>query len=499
MNLDQKPDVDPVDVAGLSDDLVYLIKKARTSYLAFYTLFALRPEAKKAVGRLQTFLCVRVQSVADSAIGKRQSTSCPPQHSKSDCLVRLAIAWLMGYRPGIQIGLACYDYKLVEELSMAARAVVAHPWYKLVFPESNGVEPQLCRIVNWGTCQGSRLRAVSIGKKLVGRRVDWFIGDDIYPGREEVEKPNLRAKVRRWFFADCMTRLSPSAIVWMVGTRWHPEDLCGYLLSDAYSKQLETFGVSQEIYEHVNLPALADPTEDQPDLLGRKSGESLCPEMGRDEKFLKAAKGIQPPYEWESQYMGRPKTAGSGQVDLTRLEYIDSISELPDEMRFARGWDLATKENTRNDFTVGAKCGWHEETQTFYILDIWRKKLRWPKLKPRITGLSKMEHRDPIIPIHRIGVEAVSGFDIGAMELMTELRGQVKVEIRNPGRQDKLTRAMPWFNRVEAGRVVLLRGQWNRDFLAELDVFPDGEHDDQVDAVTIAHEVLTKRLKISAS
>jgi predicted phage terminase large subunit-like protein len=492
--------IDPADEAGLSRDLVYLIKKARTSYLAFYTLFALRPEAKRVIGPLQKFLCSLFQGVADGKGEKRQTTSCPPQHSKSDVLVRTAIAWLMGRFPGIQIGLACYDYALVEELSLASRDVVGHPWYPLVFPESGGVDPRLKRIVNWGTVQGSRLRAVSIGRKLVGRRVDWFIGDDIYPGRDEVESPILRNRVRRWFFADCITRLSPGAVVWLLGTRWHPEDLCGYLHSDEFRKQLEASKVEGETYHHTNLPALAEPSEGNPDPLGREHGQPLCPEMGRDAAFLKAARSTQPAYEWESQYQGHPRTPGSGQVDVTRLEWIDSLAQLPSEgLAFTRGWDLATKEKQRHDFTVGAKCAWHEATETFYILDVWRKKLRWPKLKPRITGLSKMESMSTSMPVTRIGVEAVGGFDIAAMELRMELQGRVRVEIRNPGRLDKLNRAMPWFNRVEVGKVCLLRAEWNRDFLREIEVFPDGDHDDQVDAVTIAHEVLTKRLRIVAA
>jgi predicted phage terminase large subunit-like protein len=282
----------------------------------------------------------------------------------------------------------------------------------------------------------------------------------------------------------------------MVGTRWHPEDLCGYLHSDDFRKALQAAGQSSELYEHTNLPAFAEPTPDNPDPLGRQEGEALAPELGRTVDFLKAAKAGQPGYEWDSQYQGNPKVSTSGQVEMARLRYIDSLDEMPEGITLARGWDLAAKAQDIHDYSVGAKCGWDEETKTFYILDIWRHRLPWPKLKKRIVGLAKVEVDHPLRPVFKIGVEAVAGFEHSYQELRGALRGEVKVERRNPRGKDKLTRAQPWFNRVEARQVVLLRGEWNKDFLRELEVFPVGDHDDQIDAVTICHEVLTRRLVI---
>lgn len=489
--------------------VAYLIERARYDYLAFYTLFGLRPEARKTLGAMHQYLCGLVQDVFDGVEGKRQTSSAPPQHGKSDVLVRMAIPWLMGARPGIQIGLAAYDYALVEELSMSGQSVVEHPWYRLVFPDTvsgvdwdrepraSSLDPKMKRIVNWGTRQGSRVRAVSFGKKLVGRRVDWFLGDDIYPGREEVERTVIREKVKRWFFADCMTRLSPGATVWLVGTRWHPQDLQGYLHSDEYRERLIAAGVEEELYNQTNLPAIADPAVAEPDPLGRRAGEPLAPELGRTEKFLRGARdGGMPSYEWDSQYQGNPRTAGSGQVDVTLFSYVDDINDIPSDAVWTRGWDLAAKAQQRHDYSVGAKCAWHEETQTLYIADIWRKRLPWPKLKQRIAGLAKVEATSDKRPILKIGVEAVAGFEHSYQDLRELLLGKVRVERRNPRGKDKLVRALPWFNKVEAGNVVLVRGKWNKEFLSELEVFPDGDHDDQIDGVTIAHEVLCRKLKI---
>ena len=44
---------------------------------------------------------------------------------------------------------------------------------------------------------------------------------------------------------------------------------------------------------------------------------------------------------------------------------------------------------------------------------------------------------------------------------------------------------------TERGNVALLRGHWNAPFLDEAYAFPDGAHDDQVDAATGAFNALS--------
>jgi predicted phage terminase large subunit-like protein len=498
-----------------------LVQKARTNYLAFYTLMALRPDKTKTVGSFHEFLCRKVQRVFDRVESSRQTTSAPPQHGKTDAIVRVCVAWLMGRYPGIQIGLAAWDYALVEEISSEAREIVQHPWFKLVFPDAV-LDDRINRIVNWGTTQGSRMRSVSQGRRLVGRRVDVFFGDDLYSGRSDVEKKDLRAKVRKWFFSDCLQRLSPNAIVWLIGTRWHPEDLCGYIHSEEYVKAITATGELDQLYQHTNFPALCENEETDP--LDRSIDEALCPQLGRDEKFLRGQRASMPPYEWNSLFQGRPQPESGQQVDLERLMYIDA-HELPREgMRWATGWDLATTEQQRNDPSAAAKCAWHAESRTLYIGDVWNKRLAWPKLKrvmikrslrdaavtAKECDMEKLKHVAHVVEsdlmseaeakeaqenrVLQIGIEGVSGFTIGFSEIRDALRGHVRVRKKNPPKNiDKLTRALPWLNLIDDGRVVIVRGAWNKDFIDQLQSFPSGDHDDMIDAVSIAREMLTAK------
>jgi hypothetical protein len=55
---------------------------------------------------------------------------------------------------------------------------------------------------------------------------------------------------------------------------------------------------------------------------------------------------------------------------------------------------------------------------------------------------------------------------------------------------------LTWANRAEAGKVVLVRGPWINEFLAEVNLFPNGRHDDQVDAVSLAVQMIEARKRV---
>jgi predicted phage terminase large subunit-like protein len=60
-----------------------------------------------------------------------------------------------------------------------------------------------------------------------------------------------------------------------------------------------------------------------------------------------------------------------------------------------------------------------------------------------------------------------------------------------PETGDKVDRARPVSAQVEAGNVLLVTAPWNQEFIAELEAFPEGGHDDQVDATSGAFTYLS--------
>jgi predicted phage terminase large subunit-like protein len=52
---------------------------------------------------------------------------------------------------------------------------------------------------------------------------------------------------------------------------------------------------------------------------------------------------------------------------------------------------------------------------------------------------------------------------------------------------------MPFAAQWQAGNVRILRGDWNREYLDEMERFPHGAHDDQVDGSSGAFNRLANR------
>lgn len=462
-----------------------LVKRARVDFETYLLLFNL-PGQGFIYSRLHEYLAEKVQAVADKRAKKRQAVSVPPQHGKSTVLSKEAGSWLLGRFPGIQLAITSFSFELVTDISKAIRDRVQHPLYRLIFPGTDIVFGSN-KMDNWRLTNGSGLRAKPIGSKLTGRRVDWLIIDDAHAGREEAESATMRKRVLDWYFADCFTRLSPTAPVFIIGTRWHPSDLIGSLTSEETVAGLRAAGQEAEVYEVTNLPAECEDEETDP--LGRKLGDPLFPEWrGRD--FLASVKSALPEYEWISQYQGRPSPGGSGQVETGNFIYIDA-PEVPTGIEIVRSWDLAITEEQRNDFIAGALMAYDEKRDRLFIIDIWHGKKTWPKMRPIMLEQTRFDRED--WNVGRVGIEAVAGFGAVYQDVKAATLGQARVLAIYPPRGGKLARAMPWLNKIEAKRVYLVRGAWTKPFVEEVRLFPDGDNDDQIDAVSGGWEMLTGR------
>ena len=474
----------PLDDAAFLTLYKQLVMVARGDFLSFlHVVFPQNEVASYVIGDLHQFLASRVQAVVDGTSASRQAVSVPPQHGKSRLLAVRAVTWLVGSKPGISIAITGFSHSLLTDFIREIKNIMELPAYARIFPNIAPVFGR-DRADSVYFSNGSSIIVKSAGSKLTGRKVDWLIIDDAHAGRAEAESSLQRRRVVEWYFADCATRLSRSAKVFIIGTRWHPNDLIGHLTSEDYVAQLKAEGQESSAFEVTNLKAIADAN----DPLNRAEGDPLFPQE-RPLSFLLGLKAALPAYEWSSQYDGTPRTASSGQADLSKLKYIER-SQLPEGLTLTRGWDLAITEKQSADFTAGALCGW--DGDQFYIVDIFKRQWAWAKVRSQMIEQAMRDRAQ--MNVLRIAVEGVGGFDAIYQDVKASLLGEVAVHKRNPPKGGKLLRAQPWLNLIEAGRVTVVRGAWTKEFVEELEQFPEGIHDDQVDAVSIAHEELTKPL-----
>jgi predicted phage terminase large subunit-like protein len=174
---------------------------------------------------------------------------------------------------------------------------------------------------------------------------------------------------------------------------------------------------------------------------------------------------------------------------LFRREWFEFIDALPaDIVRVCRFWDRAATEpgpGKDPDWTAGIKLGM-DERGVFYVLDVSRFRATPLKVESGIKNTASRDGNSCIVGLAKDPGQA------GKMEagyLARKLAGY-RVEIL-PEMKDKVTRASPVSAQAEVGNIKILRGPWNEEFFRELEQFPEGKHDDQVDALSGGFYTLT--------
>lgn len=472
--------------------LDFMVLRARVNFNAFLTLLFPPDYSSYILSKMHVHLAELVQECVTGTGSSRHCVSVPPQTGKSSMLSVRGVSWIVGKYAGDSVALTGFSYSLLTDFLRDIRELMESPVYQEVFPDCKPVRGQnkkdQLKLTN-----GSSIIIKTTGSKLTGRRVDWLIIDDPHAGRAEAESQVQRANVLRWYFGDCETRLAPNARVFIIMTRWHPLDLVGELTSEERVADLRESGYEDRIFKITNISAVADhnPDAGQADILGRDFGESCFPEL-RDTRFFLGLKAGMPRYEWDSQYMGRPRASASGQVDVTRIGRV-KLAEVPTDIPWVRGWDLALTEKQTSDFSAGALCAYDKRTELLYLINVQTFKLGWMKMKPRFIDVSLQDKAQ--YNSNKAGLEAVAGFDIGLRELQSALSGDVMIEKRNPPKGGKLMRAQGWLNLIEAGRFRMVGGSWNKEVVDSIDAFPDVEHDDIEDAISVAFECIGPQRK----
>lgn len=452
--------------------------KARTDLLAFVCACDSYYDPAPFHARLARL----VQDAMVNRLHKRVIISVPPRFGKSRMTSIEAPAFLLGHHPTKEVVVASYSAGLSIKASKAVkRRVKESRRYAELFPDTkirfgdDGSE-------EWSTTAGGRFQATGIGGQLVGTGVDVMIIDDPYKNRQEAESKTMRDRVWDWFLSTAFTRLSPDGVIVVVATRWHKDDLSGRLTDPERIEELRDAGSMEEEFKVMNFHAMS---KGAGDALNRPEGESLWPSRWTSKrlKAIRAALGL---YEYSSLYDGEPSERESNEAILKSLHFIDP-NEVPAGMEQARSYDLAVTDGESSDFNAGARGGFDRASGRFYITDMHHKRSRWHVTQQDINRNGDMDGLGS-----RIRIEAVGAFESLFEIVRKDRMGKNILSMVKPT-TNKFVRASPWLAAIEAGLVYVVRGAWNRNFLDELVLFPNGKHDDQIDAVSGLWEMTAKR------
>lgn len=162
-------------------------------------------------------------------------------------------------------------------------------------------------------------------------------------------------------------------------------------------------------------------------------------------------------------------------------QYFEIVTAVPRTVSIIRYWDRAsTKKNDTNDpdYTVGIRLE-KDVNNILYVTDM----VRIQETPLQVQNVIKNTAIRDGISV-RIGIEEDPGqAGVADAEHLSRLLMGYAVK-RNKVMKDKITRATPVSAQAEAGNIKVLHGKWNEDFFKELENFPEGTHDDIVDALS---------------
>ncbi len=173
-----------------------------------------------------------------------------------------------------------------------------------------------------------------------------------------------------------------------------------------------------------------------------------------------------------------------------KREWFKIVDLAPVNAQWVRYWDMAaTEKNSHNDpdWTAGAKIG-KTPQGNYYIADMRHMRASPQSVEAIIKQTAQLDSQSCRIYMEQ--EPGASGKTLIDYYIRQVLMGYAFHPDKVTG--DKATRADPVSSQAEAGNIFLVKGSWIGDFLDEVEAFPNGAHDDQVDAVSGAFNQLTK-------
>jgi predicted phage terminase large subunit-like protein len=389
--------------------------------------------------------------------------SVPPRHGKSE-LVSIALpSWFLGRNPDKKVMIASYAADLAHTMSRRARnAFETHSG--AVFGVRTARDSS--RADMWGI-EGRRGGMLAIGERggATGHGFHLGIVDDPVKDAQDAESKVIREKVKEWWSYVFRTRAEGDAPVILVQTRWHEDDLAGWLLREA-----EVGGAQWEV---INFPFHDDTKPFPESILSPRNWE----QAGTPEKLEAYKKEIGSSRAWEALYQGRPTPLEGG---LLKREWWKYYTQRPTCETMLQSWDMSFKDTDGSDYVVGQV--WGKNKADYYLLDQVRARMDMPATVQALRALSR---KWPAATMKLVEEAANGPAVIQTLRAEKEIEGVVGVKPQG----SKEARAAAVSPLIEAGNVYLpdrSLAPWVGDFVEECTAFPSGAHDDCVDSMSQA-------------
>jgi len=436
---------------------------AQNDFLSF--IAAIDPNYKFGVHlkRLGSLLMEVEQNIKN-----RIAVSMAPRMGKSQMISIYYPAWYLGKHPDHKVIVASHTADLAIVMARKVRNLINTPEYKAIFPETN-IASDAKAAAQWNTTKGGEYFAIGVGGALAGRGAHLIIADDPL-SEQDIKAGNTTSldNAYEWFSAGLRTRLMPDGKICVLHTRWHQRDLIGRLIKDSAMNE------GGDNYETFEFPAILNE--------GTDNEKSIWPEQWSIESLQQTRASMHHiMWQWYAQYQQNPTAAEAAIIKRDWIRWWEKDD--PPKIDFmVQAFDTALTTKERSDFSVCHTWGVFESeedgTQNVILLNKVKGKYEFPELKAMAHEQYKIWEPDSVI------VEAKAS----GQPLIDEMRRSgIFVQDFSPGKgQDKIARLNAVADMFASGHVWFPENAWAAATVEEILAFPAGEHDDEVDTMTLA-------------
>lgn len=457
---------------------------ARRKHLEFIKM-CWQKKTEFIVGKHTQAICERIDKAVQD-YNRGESTfliiKVPVRHGKSDIVSRYLPPHFLGQFPDDEVIVSGYGQTLLNGFSKFARNILRSKQYKRLYPHIE-LSHDNASVETWGIEGRQGIASwTGVGGGITGKGYNLGIIDDFVKDREQAESELIRDKQWEWFTDVFSTRAAPISITIILATPWHVDDIIGRI-ENHINPDGERYDPEFPKYEVINFPAKDDSYE---------SGYLFSERFS--EIWYKTKFALLGDYGSAGLLQCSPRKRGGNMFKVDRINIIDE-DQLPEGLAFNRGWDVASTEKERNkqdpDYTCGVKLAVRRVKKDYmdqpipevYVWHVKRFQEEAPERNKQIKRYADIDG-DTV----RIGIESVAGYKDTYTIIRDELEGIRNVEkIGVVG--DKVVRATPLEPIIEAGNFYIVRGRWNQAYLDEMESFPSGKHDDQVDGTITAYKM----------
>jgi predicted phage terminase large subunit-like protein len=447
-----------------------LIALAREDFAVFVELaFPVLHDAKPLVHA--DYIDVIIDALVHSAKGgdRRLIFNLPPGFMKSMLISVLYTAWLLGTTPSAKIICASYGDDLAHKLSRMVRKLMLSSLYHSIFPWTKLTKTSEDLLE---TTRGGHRYATAVGSDITGFRADVIIMDDPMQPDESANE-QAKQKLRDWYDGVVSQRLldANEGVIILVMHRLAPDDLAGTFVERGGWRQFAFPLIATEPVVYRDFKGRV--------LLHRERGHLLHP--GRITKAVaEAIRAEKPPHIFDPQYQQNPRFHVSGICSVDRFV---CYKEAPPFELLIHSWDLAATKHG-GDWTVCAKFGLtrgERGRDTLCLSEIVRTRVELPDVRQLIIEHDRL-NKPALIVLDANGI---------GQYIFQDLRKVFQHKLMPAGslfkgktNDLKIRRFHDTFPLMYDGIIRIPESMPNREILlGEFASFPDGKHDDQVDAI----------------